>query len=133
MPLVDDGMTMEEAELLSTPAPKAKYEVEITGFKTSEDGDPIVLAEKSGNKMLVVNMKIATEGPQKGKPLKPYNAIFGTGFMANFKRAFPAACSSGPVDTDIAVGMRTFADVKITSYEGNDRNEIAKLYPPAKS
>lgn len=128
-PLISDGMTLEEAEKIAKPAPKGDYPIEITGFFVGEDGDAVITNEQSGNKMLRVKMKIA-DGEHKGKLVKAYNAVFGTGFMAAFKRAFPDCLTeTGAINTDLAVGLVGKAALKVTSYEGVDSNEVAKLYP----
>jgi hypothetical protein len=133
MPLITDGMSFEEAELIAKPAPKAKYLIEITGFIAGEGGELVSESEK-GNKMLKVRTKIVKDAKenteQAGKFLKVYNAVFGTGFMASFKRAFPDCLTeTGAINTDLAIGLQAYADTKISSYEGVDSAEIAKLYP----
>jgi hypothetical protein len=140
--IVEDGMTQEQAEQIAKPAPKGKYEVEITGFFVGPDGSPVIENETSGNRMLRLKLKVAS-GPYKdginqdetlkaneGKLIKAYNAVYGTGFMAAFKRAFPDCLTeTGAVNTDLAVGQRAFAELKVTTYEGVESNEISKLYP----
>ena len=134
MPIVETDMSLEQAEEMLKPAPKAKYKVQVTGFKTAEDGGTEITFE-SGNKGMVANLKITGEGPQYeqgenfGKPLKPYNAVKGTGLMAQFKAAFPSANVGTGFNTDLAIGMECLADVVISSYEGMDRNEAKRLYP----
>ena len=137
MPIVDDGMSQEQAELLASPAPKGKYQIEITGFVVGENGDMVSESEK-GNKMLKVRQKIVGDkdgnpSEHAGKFIKIYNAVFGTGFMAGFKRAFPGGLTeTGAINTDLMIGQKAFADLKISSYEGVESNEIAKLYPANK-
>lgn len=70
------------------------------------------------------------KGANAGKLVKAYNAVFGTGFMAAFKRAFPECLTEdGSVNTDLAIGLKAYAELKVTTYEGVESNEIAKLYP----
>jgi len=140
MPVYDDNMTMEEAELIAKPAPKGKYEVEINKVFVAEDGSCVIESEK-GNQMYRFGMKIVSgpykdgvnldeKGTNTNKLVKAYNAVFGTGFLAAFKRAFPdSQTEDGKTNTDLAIGLRAFAELKITVYEGVESNEIAKLYP----
>ncbi len=135
MGIVETDMTLEDAEKALEPAPAAKYKVQITAFKTAEDGTTEVTFEKSGNKGMVANMKITGEGPtfepgeNFGKLVKPYNAIKGTSFMAMFKAAFPAANIGTGFNTDVAINMECLADLKISEYEGLKSNEVRRLYP----
>jgi hypothetical protein len=127
MPIIDTDMTLEEAEQQLAVAPRGRYTLELTGFKVGEDGS----AERtfaSGNTGLTAMLRIA-EGEQRGKLIKPYNAVKGTGLMAAFKAAFPKANVGRGFDTDVAVGMKCLADVKISVYEGLESNEVQRLYP----
>jgi len=140
MPIVNDGMTREEADQIAKPAPKGKYLIEINKVFADEKGDVEFESDK-GNKMLRFGFKIVS-GPYKdgvnldekntnaNKLVKAYNAVYGTGFMASFKRAFPDCLTeTGAVNTDLAMGLQQYADLKVTTYEGVDSNEINKLYP----
>lgn len=141
MPIVNDEMSMEEAELIAKAAPKGKYLIEISKVFTTETGEVVFEKEETGNKMYRFGMKIV-EGPykdgvnqdekgvNKDKQIKPYNAVFGMGFLAAFKRAFPdSQTEDGKTNTDLVVGLQAFADLKISNFEGAEGNEIAKLYP----
>lgn len=144
MPLVNDRMTKEDAEKIATPAPRGEYEVEITKVFADESGNVEFVSEK-GNSMLKIGMKIVSgpftngmntdeKGLNIGKLVKTYYAIFGTGFMAAFKRAFPSCLNEeGVINTDLCVGLRARAYLKISTHEGNDSNEIGKLlaYKPS--
>ena len=56
--IVDDGMSVQEAELLATPAPLGDYDVEITGFimgkdpETGEDTIVVTMFDASWNPLL---------------------------------------------------------------------------------
>ena len=103
MPIVDDGMTEQEAELLTKPAPKGDYIIELTGLlKVEGDTNPETMfvhtKEETGNRMYKVSSKIVSSAPDKdgnvetvhaNKPVKTYNAVWGTGLLASFKRGFP--------------------------------------------
>lgn len=143
--IYEDNMTQEDAELMSTPAPKGKYLLEVTKvFKTvDENGEQtgVFIKEETGNRMYRLGMKIV-EGPFKdgvntdakgintGKQVKPYNAVWDTGLLAAFKRAFPETqLEGGKTDPDLAIGLQVYADLKVKTFEGIEGNEIAKLYP----
>jgi hypothetical protein len=141
MPIVEDGMTPEQAEKIAKPAPKGKYVIEITGFIVMKDGGIVHTNDTTGNKMYKVKTKIVN-GPydkdgslpevcdHADKNVKTYNAVWGTGLLANFKRAFPEGLTeTGGVISDLMLGMTCDADLKVTSYEGQESNEIARLYP----
>lgn len=132
--IVETEQTLEQAEKMLVPAPAGRYLLELTGFKVGEDGTPDITFE-SGNKGMTGNLRIIGEGPTLeagenfGKTVKPYNAVKGTGLMAQFKAAFPKANMGTGFDTDTAIGMRCLADVKVTTFEGMPRNEVKRLYP----
>lgn len=46
MPIVNDGMTREEADLIAKPAPKGKYEIEINKVFTDEGGEAVFESDK---------------------------------------------------------------------------------------
>jgi hypothetical protein len=132
MPIIDDGMTLEQAEEMLKAAPDATYKVVLTGFQPAEDGGP-ERTFQSGNTGYTVNFKITgegtelTEGSQYGKLIKPFNAVKGTGLMAMFKAAFPKACVGTGFNTDVAVGMECLATTKKKEYNGVEQAEVQKL------
>lgn len=143
MPIYDDGMTQEQAERMTTPAPKGKYRVVITKMLQASDGSFVHTSEKSGNKMYKIGSKIVNgpydkdgdlpseeENVHAEKLIKTYNAVWGTGLLAGFKRAFPECLTeNGSINTDLAIGLEADADLKIEEFEGQKQNGIARLYP----
>jgi hypothetical protein len=128
MPIVDVfDVTEEELDEMLAPAPKGDYLVEIKGFKTDEEGG-IVQVSEAGNKMFCVYFKfVDPEHAQKN--LKPYYVVDKTGLRKAFNAAFPDAVSGRSINTDVAVGLQTWAAVGTDEYEGNIQNAVKKLYP----
>ena len=146
MAIVDDGMNQEMAERISRPAPAGDYLIEATSYVKGKDKDGeegvVIFNEKSGNTMYRINFKIVegpydkmgnntdTDGVNADKLLKSYNAVWGTGFLAAFKRALPETLTDdGKVNTDLTPGLQCKARVKVSSHDGVESNEIGRLYP----
>lgn len=127
MPIVEVfDVTEEELDVLLAPAPKGDYLVEIHGFKSDEEGD-IVLVSERGNKMFCVNLRFVDE-KHKSKLIKPYYVVDRTGMRKAFNAAFPDCVKGTAIDTDVAVGLQTYAVIGTDEYEGNIQNSVKKLY-----
>lgn len=129
MPLVDVEMTEQEADDILNPAPARRgYRLRVFGVRQTEEGEYTFVSEK-GSRYEKVIFQIADEGPHHGKFVKDYNNVHGTGFAAQLRRALPQAFSGRSMDTDLIVGMECLGDLRISEYEGIQRNEITKLLP----
>ena len=64
----------------------------------------------------------------KAKNLKPYYVVDRTGMRKAFNAAFPEVVSGKFINTDIAIGLQTYASIGIDEYEGNVQNAVKKLY-----
>lgn len=132
-PLVDTEMSEQQEEEILGVAPKDKYIVKVAAVRVAEDGTNIFVGQTSGNRMLRLAFQIDDDDPKKiahkGKFPKDYNAVYGTGFMAMLRRAFPSCCEGPKFDTDAVVGMRCIAKLIAKEYEGVTKNEIQALAP----
>jgi hypothetical protein len=134
MPLVDTEMTQEQEEDILGVAPKDSYIVRCVAIRVNEEtGTPVFTSEKSGKSYMKVAFQLDDDDPKKvvhkGKFPKDYNAVKGTGFMAMLRRAFPQACIGSQIDTDLLIGLRCVAKLKVSEYEGVTKNEISALLP----
>lgn len=142
MPIVEDTMTMEEAELIAKAAPGGKYLVEITGVKVNEEGGVDLISE-SGNGMYCFYFKIVAGpyvqgelpegGPHNGKLVKPFYVVFGSGNLAAFKRTFSEGLDErGKPNKDLIVGLQADALLGIETYGGEEGNKIVRFFPKNK-
>lgn len=127
MPIVDVfDVSEQELEEMLAPAPKGDYLIEIKGFKTDEEGG-ITQVSEAGNKMFCVYLKFV-DPEHSSKNLKPFYVVDRTGLRKAFNAAFPDCVAGKAINTDIAIGLQTYAAVGTDEYEGNIQNAVKKLY-----